>query len=399
MFERLKKLKEIVAASYIVWALIAFVSFDAILRSTYSDLGLNAYNSPNRSWVWWAVKDFHNLQQPPDVMLMGSSLMMAALHGGDATYLELPQNVAFHHRSVLLEELLTNKTDRPVSTFAFAIGGQMVSDAYALCSTLFVGDKKPKMLVYGIAPRDFMDNTLTSPASTETFRYMSRLGGLQDVGWQARATFWEKVEYAIACVSSVYAHRTDFVYLQNHYVKQLAKHICGFKDLEEVHTAFALRRQALLELPEDQGPNDLMVMPYKNDDAQAKYVDNTAEYRMRYRAFKPKLFEMQLSFLEKMLRYCSDEGIIVELVNMPLTADNVALMPPGFYDNYKNRIGSLAEKYQAEVIDLNDQNVFTKQDFADSVHMNGDGGIKFFNQLAQKLNAGSRVASKHTVLQ
>lgn len=398
MFERLKKLREIAAASYIVWALIAFVSFDAAFRLTYSNLGLNAYNSPNRSWVWWAVHDFRGLQQSPDVVLMGSSLMMAALHGGDATYLDLPQNVAFHHRSALLEDLLSRHDGKKVNTFAFAIGGQMVSDAYALCSTLFVGDKKPKVLVYGVAPRDFMDNTLTSPASTETFRYMSRLGGLKDVAWQARATFWEQVEYGLACLSSVYAHRLDFVYLQHHYVKQLVKHICGFSNLEEVHTPFALRKQALLELPEDQGPNDLMVMPYKND-GQSKYVDNSDEYRMRYRMFKPKLFEMQLSFLERMLHFCSDEGIAVALVNMPLTADNLSLMPPGFYDNYKARVSLLAEKYQAEVIDLNDQSAFLKQDFADSVHMNGDGGIKFFNKLAKKLTSESSIASKHTILQ
>ena len=51
---------------------------------------------------------------------MGSSLMMAALHNGDATYLKIPQNVAFHHRSAYLEALLSDKTKSPISTFAFA---------------------------------------------------------------------------------------------------------------------------------------------------------------------------------------------------------------------------------------------------------------------------------------
>ncbi|MBY0358071.1 MAG: hypothetical protein K2W82_08730 [Candidatus Obscuribacterales bacterium] len=391
-----KNLTKVMTTSYLVWACFGFICLDLAFKAAYPYLRLSAYNSPNRSWVWWAVRDFHQSTEKPDVVLLGSSLMMAALHNGDATYLNLPQNVAVHHRSSLLEELWQNQSGNKIRTFAFAIGGQMVSDAYALTSTLLVGQKKPKLLVYGIAPRDFMDNTLTSPASTETFRYMSRLGGLKDVAWQSRPTFWEQVEYGLACVSPIYEHRLDFVYLQHHYVQALLKHLTGFQNPDEVHTPFVVRRQALLELPEDQGINDLMVMP----DKEYKYDDNSAEYRMRYRAFKPKLFEVQVAFLERLLRYCQTEGIELCLVNMPLTVDNVKLMPPGFYDSYKQRVLGLTNKYQARFIDLNDTAIFSKTDFADSVHMNGNGGVKFFRALSTKIAPASRLATgQHGVTQ
>lgn len=397
MIERLKKLQSLLAESYVAWALIAFLVFDLFFRCTYSGWHLDPYNSPNRSWVWWAVRDFRTSSEKPDIVLMGSSLMMAALHNGDATYLDLPQNVAFHHRSALLEDLWRKQKGGEVKTFAFAVGGQMASDAYALTSTLLVGDKKPRALVYGVAPRDFMDNTLTSPASTETFRYMSRLGGLKDVAWSARTSFWEQLEYGLSCLSAVYDHRLDFVYLQHHYMQSILKRLFGFRNLDEVHTLFALRRQALLELPEDQGPNDLMIMPENKN--ESKYTDNLDEYRMRYRAFKPKLFEMQLGFLERMLRHCREQGIAMSLVNMPLTEDNVKLMPPGFYDNYKQRVAGLVQKYQAEFVDLNDRALFAKADFADSVHMNGRGGIKFFRALSGKIQPSSQVAARRNVTQ
>ncbi len=383
--------------SYALWAVLALLVLDCFIRFSVAYWPIDHFNSPNRSWVWWAVRDFRTAANKPDVVLLGSSLMMAALHGGDATYLNQPQNVAFHHRSRIFEDLLTRQTGREFNTFAFALGGQMASDAYALTSTLLHGPGQPKAIIYGIAPRDFMDNTLTSPASTETFRYMTRLGGLTDVAWQSRTSFWEQLEYGFARVSSIYDHRLDFVYLQNKYMKGILKSLTAFKNLDEVHTPFPLRKLALLELPEDQGPNDLLIMPFKRE--EHKFIDNLNEYRMRYRAFKPKLFEMQLSYLERMLRFCKEHGTAVCLVNMPLTEENVQLMPAGFYDSYKQRIERLATTYNATVIDLNTPGLFGKEYFADSVHMNGAGGMRFFKVLAEKTTISSLALGRKGILQ
>ncbi|MBY0550078.1 MAG: DUF1574 domain-containing protein [Candidatus Obscuribacterales bacterium] len=401
MKERLATGLKAFSQSYALWAIAALFVFDFAVRCSIAYWPIDPLNSPNRSWVWWAVQDFRKAgvdpQKRPDIVLMGSSLMMAALHGGDATYLNQPQNVAFHHRARVLEDLLRQRTGLPVNTFAFAIGGQMASDAYALTTTLLRGANQPKAIIYGIAPRDFMDNTLTSPASTETFRYMSRIGGLDEVAWQSRPGFWEQVEFGLAQLSSLYNHRLDFVYLQNKYVKEILEHTTVFKNLDEVHTPFALRKQALLELPEDQGPNDLMILPFKAE--EYRFDDNLNEYRMRYRAFKPKLFEMQLSFLERMLKFCKEQGTAVYLVNMPLTQANVDLMPPGFYQNYKQRIGSLAGKYGASVLDMHDPSVFGKELFADSVHMNGAGGVKFFKELSARTPLNSVASGRKVNLQ
>lgn len=395
---KLKKVLSAIAGSYVCWAFIALVLFDCGARLSFGVWPIDHFNSPNRSWVYWATKDFRaNCPPHPDIVLLGSSLMMAALHGGDATYLNLPQNVAFHHRSAYLEHLMSDKVGAPVSTFAFAIGGQMVSDAYAITQTLLHGDARPKTIVYGIAPRDFMDNTLTSPASTETFRYMSRIGDLSVVNLPARSAFWERTEWAAGQASFLYNRRLDFVYLQQKYARALLGSLLGMKDLDLVHAPFPLRKIAMFELPEDNGPNELMILPYKAGDQ--KYTDNSDEYRKRYRSFRMSLFNMQLSFLQRMLAYCRDEGIDLVLVNMPLTTDNVALMPPGFYDHYLNTVRSLSSNYGAHVLDLNDPQIFTKQMFADSVHLNGFGGKRLFEVLSERLAGESRLAvSKRVTL-
>lgn len=107
--------------------------------------------------IWWTLRP----AQKPQIAIFGSSLMMAALHGGDAVYTGLPQNVVIHHRSKLFKDLI-KQTGATVDNFAFALGGEMVSDAYVLLAQMLEQKEHPRCLIYGIAPRDFTDNTLPS---------------------------------------------------------------------------------------------------------------------------------------------------------------------------------------------------------------------------------------------
>jgi hypothetical protein len=54
-------------------------------------------------------------------------------------------------------------------------------------------------------------------------------------------------------------------------------------------------------LPEDTGPSDLCFTPY--DEHQAKYADNLVQYRYRYLPFKAKIYQTQLSYLEKLMKF------------------------------------------------------------------------------------------------
>jgi len=378
--------------SYVLIALTALVLLDVSARLAWNYLPIDHYNSPNRSWVWWAIKDFRQQQQAPDVVLLGSSLMMNALHGGDSTHYNRPENAAFHHRSYYFEELQKQKYGKDVRTFAFAIGGQMASDAYVLSSRLLIGDKKPKTIVYGIAPRDFMDNTLASPASTETFRYVGRIRDLSDEEWEARKGFWERVEHVLSKVSFLYQKRLDFVYMQHQVMKQ-ALTALGQKNMDVTKAPFELRGIAFIQLPEDTGPSDLCFTPY--NEKEAKYADNLDQYRYRYLPFKPKIYHTQLSYLEKLMKFAHDDGIEMVLVNMPITKDNMDIMPANFYDIYKKDVLALVSKYNAKIIDLNDQQRFPKNYFEDSVHLNGLGAVNFFDTLSEKFVVNTQLAGSH----
>lgn len=385
----LEKLK----TSYVAWAALALLALDGGCR-VLDQIGLwpiTPYQAAHRSTVWWAATDYMKTEQAPDIALMGSSLMMAAVHGGDATFENKSQKVALHHESKLLEHLLKNSQGKDFSTFSFALSGEMASDAYVLANAMLTGEKQPKVIIYGVAPRDLMDNALKSPASTEIFRLMSRIKDPTDVAVSARNSFWSVAEYGLEKLSFLYGHRNDFLYMQHNATRAVLARL-GYGDIQdEVHTTYEIRRQAFMELPEDSGPNEVVVHPPSA--SEAVYTDNLPEYRYRYSSFKEKQFKEQVSYLERLLELGKERGIKVILVNMPLTTDNVALMPPGLYSRYMETLTTMCTKYSAQMLDLNEPSEFPKEFFEDSVHLNSRGGARFFEVLSEKISRDARVAS------
>ncbi|MBS2002262.1 MAG: hypothetical protein JST44_12200 [Cyanobacteria bacterium SZAS LIN-5] len=370
--------------SYGLLALAALFILDLAARLSYQYWNIDRFDSPNKSWIWWAVSDFHRQPQTPDIVLLGSSLMLEALNTGDATYLHKAQNVSLHHTSSCLQDDLQAKLGYKPHTFSFAIAGQMASDAYAIASTLLRGKDKPTTIVYGIAPRDFMDNTLTNVTTTETFRYLARVGDLSKTFAAAKPSFFEVMDRGLENISFIYKHRVDLLCMQQHAFKSLLEGI-GHRNLDTYKVPFELRRIALKDLLEDVASNETMVCPY--GDPPVPYLDNLAEYRQRYAHMNARMFKNQLGYLEQLLQYGKEQKINVVLINMPLTSDNVALMPPGFYQNYLTQIQTLSAKYDSKLIDMNLPGTFNRGYFADSAHLNGLGGMRFFDLLSQALVA------------
>ena len=369
-------------ASYALCAVAALILLDFGARLSSPSWHYDRYDSPNKSWIWWAVTDFNNQPAPPDVVLLGSSLILEAINTGDATYQHKLQNAVLHHNSICLQDDLKAKLGYTPSTFSFAIQGQMASDAYVIASTLLKGNAKPATIIYGIAPRDFMDNTLTNVTTTETFRYLSRVGDLSKTIAAAKPSFFEVVDHWLENISFIYKHRVDLACLAQK-AGTSALNSLGYYHLDVYLVPFELRRIALKELPEDVARNETMVYPYGQP--PVPYQDNLDEYKQRYAHMNAKMFKNQLGYLEQLLQYGKEQNINVVLVNMPLTAANVATMPPGFYQNYLAEIAALSAKHKSKLIDLNLPGMFNRGYFADSAHLNGLGGMRFFELLSDAL--------------
>lgn len=362
----------------------ANIAFAALIRTG----GLDRFQMTTHNWAWWATKCLEDHKQPVDVMLMGSSLMQRVMDEGEATYLNKTIDAITHRNSNELEDLLTKQLHRPVKTWSYAIGGLHASDASVVTSALLRGEHQPAAIVYGIAPRDLMNNLLASPCATETFQLMNKLTDQSDIGLKARTSNGEKFDYFVStglgkalpiydfhaelaqCFRRSYKHKVDEV--ANKYVEHPTNPI-GTLD------------QISLHMVPEEFEGSIPIPPF--NPAHPTCEDNKLTYMFAYRPFRHKFYKTQKYFLERMLQTANERGIQVVFVNMPLRKDNFEAMEPGFYDLYLKDIKGLASQYKANYVEMNRPQTFAFSDFTDQVHLNGRGAVKFVAALAPEVGA------------
>ncbi|HEY9683787.1 MAG TPA: DUF1574 family protein [Oculatellaceae cyanobacterium] len=367
------------AVSTAVLAALSFVGVNYALGASLRLVNPDRFQMQTHNWAWWATKALLEHNQPVDVLLMGSSLVQRVVDDGDATYLNRPLDARFHRNSCMLEEKLSALWHRPVRTWSYAVGGLHASDAAIVTKTLIRGEHQPGAIVYGIAPRDLMNNLLAAPCATETFKLMSHLADQSDVAYQARTTNGEKLDYVVSTTFEktlpLYAYRSELAQVFRRRVKQEVSeladsHLGGSNAAQQLDLAERIKLQMMPE----ECDNELLTLPYNRSASASE--DSKNSYLCCYRPFRPKFYNAQKYFLEAMLKTCSDRGIQVVFVNMPLRKDNFDVMEPGFYERYLRDLRGLASRYQASVVDMNRQDLFSDRDFSDQVHLTGDGAIK-----------------------
>src|SRR5579885_3144617 len=162
------------------WAIAAFLGLSQIMSALQVG-ALSPQDVPYPTWTSWAISDFmENAQKRPDFVFLGSSLMLVPLDGVDADYTSVALDGSKHHKSIFFEEKFKQYSGEKVDSFNFALPGEMPSDAFLITKFLLRDEHRPHVIVYGVGPRDFMDNLLPSPSATDPFRYLSRFGDYQE---------------------------------------------------------------------------------------------------------------------------------------------------------------------------------------------------------------------------
>ncbi len=361
--------------SQFIAALVLLLILDLFVRFEFHP---NPYNLPERSFVWWSVHDYRQLEKAPDIILFGSSLMLAVVNCGDATHYKKMIDTALHHKNDYLEELLTSKLKKPVSTFCFAIGGQMASDVYTMASNFITPNFKPRVIIWGIAPRDILDWAFPGAASTDTARYMNKIAGKQLVT-DDRKSFNIYLDQFFCKLSSIYSQRQDFFSIIKQGLRKLqAEKTIPWLSYDNQGYSPAGRAKMVRELmnPRDGNMGDIeigewLINPTLQPSTELK--DNIPEYKLRYRSFKPKTFFAQINYLDHFLQMQKKLGVKVFLINMPLTKQNMSILPPLMYNRYLGAVKSLATTYGASVLNFNHDQRFVSSDFYDTAHLNGIG--------------------------
>ena len=329
--------------------LFALLSLFAYLFHT----GNGASAFPNHTWTGWAMQDFLASGERPDVVFLGSSLMLVPLAGVDANYLKRRLDGSKHHHSIYFEKQIEEKTGAKVNTFNFALPGEMPSDAYLIANYLLNDAKKPSVIVWGLGPRDFMDNLLPFPASTDTFANISHLENKNDAvfnqmlsvmmpNWMDRLNFkLEQYIYPYGQKSSLSLETNQF----------LDNYLNNFVPLPANTKAYpvSLRRQILPDYKcGELQTGEAFFRPADKE----SFADNLNEYRKRYAKVNWHTFTGQMQFFAKLLDLAKERHIHIVLLAMPISDFNRSLIQNYAWDAYKNSINVLATIKGATYIDM-----------------------------------------------
>ncbi|HEY9732819.1 MAG TPA: D-alanyl-lipoteichoic acid biosynthesis protein DltD [Drouetiella sp.] len=337
-------------------ALLAYVGCFMKVQSGPLSTKLDSAGFPK-----WLITDTQNIpkildrKRSPDGLLMGSSLVLSPAYKLNARHSDF--SLGF------LEKELRDRLGTAVGVSNAGVAFAMASDQSRLLDALLSRNIKPKFVVYGLAPRDFVDNS----ASVDNSPTRVTLDALDPHSGQ----FFPRSLRLPAFENAVNAHRLVLRAISHAGRKTLVRTLRPiFKDTS-VADAAPVHSKA------ERVAFDLNVYP------------------KRYNPPNQDRLQAQLRSFEHMLQACQANQITVLLVNMPLTQKNVDMIDPELLASYEHGVTSMAERYGAEYVDLESDPTYDKPEyFDDTVHLSASGGRKFFDDLSEIIFQDNAIVRK-----
>ncbi|MDX2106149.1 MAG: DUF1574 family protein [Candidatus Melainabacteria bacterium] len=289
--------------------------------------------------------------QKPDVAFFGSSVVEVplALMDDKDEYVSIAKTA----QAELSDYCKTKK-----SVYVYAIEAGLISDQLLIFNRLLEWGKLGKHNVLAVTPRDFGDSRIPAKNLSDTYRSLL-LPGDFDLLPLYHDSFIDWTDYILT--------RTVYIYKNK---STLSNYIKGF---------FAGVETSILGLPASiaqEKPTD-----------QERFQNTLNEYVQVYDYLeKNDSLKIQTAFLERLVSFCKKQNVEIILVNLPLTAENRALMKPGFYDKFSDTLKKIALENSTTYIDFSSDPKFAGHDvFHDSAHLNKLGGKRLIESLAPQL--------------
>ncbi|MGH9547876.1 MAG: hypothetical protein ACRD3W_00815, partial [Terriglobales bacterium] len=322
----------------------------------------------------------------------GSSLMVNAVNDCDADYFNGKIDLTEYHRAKYLDQALSTKFGGKFRTVNMSLPGCEPSDASLLIRLIGLYCGPPSVVIYGVAPRDFIDNSLQNPLETEHAQYLSRLVRPRGLSHLAGRYPWYAINFLLQQYIFAYQHALDFQIAASQLVVRLNNLVVPTPPGKPF--TYWDRRKLLPDYHAGElYPTAMVISPTKEMQAMERFKDNTVEYIDRYRHANPEAFDDQIRYLRDVSAFCSRHDMQFIVVNMPITKKNIELLTQPRYDDYMRRLVTFSQQYSVPLLDLNDSH-YQDSDFKDLVHLNGYGGKKFFDQLVDELARDPRTNAK-----
>lgn len=324
------------------------------------------------------AKGFLDQKMPPDIVLLGSSQMNAAARAGDAKLMNRAVDCVLHREVYSLETALENAGLPRNNVVNCSLDGAMASDYWMTARALLTDDHKPKIVILGVSPRDFIDNKLVSASSTEPFRFFSRYvdsGKLSQLAYpDPLARLNAQLEWSLNSLPTRTLHSSIEALLSSNQLRG---------DKPQTQEVLGVVRDSQMMVK----PGEFME-PAKTE---GFWVDNSHEYIGRYKNSSPPCYPIQISFFKEFLGMMRDQNVQVLVLGMPTLAQNRNLLSDQFWNSYRNQISSICRDYNASWLDISASPDFDASDFIDTVHVNSKGGDKIFAVMAEKLGSDANL--------
>lgn len=359
------------------------------------------------NWIWWVTRNYLVKHPDAQIALMGSSQMASASFAIESDSQNVNVDCVTDKNSRFLSQLVKERTGVDTHTCLFALGGAMISDQYIIAKTLFNEKHKPKLVVLGVNPRDFIDNLMPSCASTETFHFMSPYTDLSKFADYNFNSIFSRMDWTIneklplkrLKTAVAQGIKTTGDKMLNKFglsinedkdliAKDDAQASEGTSDGEE-KTGNAAILNAIFGKLSEVKPATQIIHPGMYYD----FMDNMREYGKRYKSADVPMFTAQKKYFEEFLTYCKEQNIKVVVVGMPNMWPNRELLPETFWTTFKTYVGDTCLKHDAVFVDhLDDDKLFVTNDFIDCVHMNQHGGKKLLTAVADAIAKNQKTA-------
>lgn len=351
-----------------------------LLMSFSPPIEFDKFKFPYQGWAWWTFNDLRQSSEEHNVALLGSSLMVSAVNNSDAMYTQKELNLAKYHKAVYLDKLLSEKFGGTFRTYNLAAPGQMPSDAYMTLHAMLKTHQRPDVVVYGVAPRDFYDSSMSSPVDTEPFKFLHRLVNLDDSWNKLFKSPFDKLNFILERDVFLYGNALDISMTVMEKVNETFDKIIPAPTAISAFTYWDRIKLLPAYKAGEIHPLAVVVRP-QDPKAPPTFTDNTPEYKERYKNPDLKNYRIQHYFLLKLVELCKRERIELVVVNMPITLENIRVLGSYKYMGYVNALRQMAKDKKTRAFDLNDFALYSLNDYADGVHLNAFGGNKLFRQL------------------
>lgn len=335
-----------------------------------------------RNWVWWATHEFVDSKKTPDIVVLGSSVVMHPLWHHEADFRQQTVDLVADHESKFLEEVFARNAGLTnLNCFNFGLPGSMASDDYMVVQALFNKLKKPKMVIIGICPRDMVDNRFNCAGSSKHFQYLSRFTETRHLLNLSMPQWWQRIGYLIS----------ESIYFSS---KAQASQVVASEAVRKlIEPASSFFGPSPLDRKSEEDKRFAM---YQNlvekgfwiakPNAPFMFMEDTADLKKRFKTANNPLFENQKQWLDLCLAACQERGIKVSLVNMPNTQIARSVMPAGVYERHVRCLKELSARHNCFYIDADIPDYYGKMDFTDWCHLSAQGGKRAFELIGQKIS-------------